>query len=286
MCLIFMMIIRCLRKQAIIQRLEWDLSTVTAADYTVEMDVKPKAYHAWLDNVYNVSGGPKDRGIAPVTAFKDDMILEIETKLSDAMESRRTDNLAFSRKSTRSRLVDVASDESKIQVADVIFAYDNSKMIHLLRARGNDILHLKFDKMREKDKQIDELINTEFIKLTEPVSAFIIFEEEDGILIALEESEKNKKATVLGMPMKFTQASQPTNIIWENRHFTNCERTIRGIIVTIITIILLGLSFWAIVLTQAKALSVDSTFPPTTDCDQIVSSYGDNLETFAGYEWE
>jgi len=66
-------------------------------------------------------------------------------------------------------------------------------MIHLLRARGNHILNLKFDKMRETDKKIDELINTDFRKLTEPVSAFVIFEEEDGVLIALEQSKNNKK---------------------------------------------------------------------------------------------
>lgn len=45
--------------------------------------------------------------------------------------------------------------------------------------------------MREKEKEIDHLVDTEFKKLTEPVDAFIIFEEEDGILIALEESKNS-----------------------------------------------------------------------------------------------
>lgn len=69
--------------------------------------------------------------------------------------------------------------------------------------------------------------------------------------------------------MKFKQATEPTNIIWENRHFNNFQRLIRGIIVCVITVILLALSFWAIVLTQKEALAVDSTFPPTTDCVEI-----------------
>jgi len=113
-----------------------------------------------------------------------------------------------------------AEDIAKVQIADIIFAYDNAKMINLLKARGNDILHMKFDKMREKEKQIDHLVDTEFKTLTEPVDAFIMFEEEDGILIALEESKKGNYQ-LMGQPMKLKQAVEPTNIIWENRHFSN-----------------------------------------------------------------
>jgi len=69
--------------------------------------------------------------------------------------------------------------------------------------------------------------------------------------------------------MKFSPATEPTNIIWENRHFTNTQRLIRGLIVSFIVIVLLGLSFWAIIVTQRAAISVDSTFPATTDCTEI-----------------
>jgi len=52
---------------------------------------------------------------------------------------------------------------------------------------------------------------------------------------------------------------------------------VRGVIVAAITVVLLALSFWAIILTQKKALEVDSTFPPTTDCTSIDESYGSQL---------
>lgn len=60
--------------------------------------------------------------------------------------------------------------------------------------------------MREKEKKIDQLIDTEFKKLTEPVDAFIIFEEEDGFLIALEVSKAGNR-TLMGQPMKLNPAT-------------------------------------------------------------------------------
>lgn len=89
-----------------------------------------------------------------------------------------------------------------------------------MKKRGTAIANLKFDEMRKVEAEIDVLINEEFEKLTEPVGAFIIFEEEDGIIIALEESKNNPDAKLLGQKMNFKPATEPTNIIWENRHIT------------------------------------------------------------------
>lgn len=68
------------------------------------MDITPAGYQKWRDEIFTIEGGPKSRGIAPMTAFKDDLIEDIETKLSDAMEEKRAGNYAFSRKSTRSKV--------------------------------------------------------------------------------------------------------------------------------------------------------------------------------------
>lgn len=84
------------------------------------------------------------------------------------------------------------------RIADVIFAYDNKNLINLLKARGAAIANLKFEEMREVEAKIDVIINEEFEKLTEPVSAFIIFEEEDGVIAALDLSEYDPDAEMLG----------------------------------------------------------------------------------------
>lgn len=68
--LIFLLILRNLRTATKIKRLEWDLSTVTAADYTVQMPINKKAYLKWREEVYNAPDGPFTKGIAPMTAYK------------------------------------------------------------------------------------------------------------------------------------------------------------------------------------------------------------------------
>lgn len=60
----------------------------------------------------------------------------------------------------------------------------------------------------------------DFDALTVPTAAFITFEEEDGKILAL----KTETAKMLvGAPMRFKNASEPTDIIWENRHFTRAD---------------------------------------------------------------
>lgn len=59
----------------------------------------------------------------------------------------------------------------------------------------------------------------------------------------------------------------------------------RLIFVTVVTGILLTLSFWIIFLTQAKAIQVSGVFPPTTDCVDIEADYASSLEEYAAYEY-
>lgn len=76
--------------------------------------------------------------------------------------------------------------------------------------------------MREKETAINDLLKDEkkFKELIEPVSAYIIFCEEDSKILALK-NRSNK--LILGKLLKFKDASEPTDIIWENRHFTKAD---------------------------------------------------------------
>ena len=73
--------------------------------------------------------------------------------------------------------------------------------------------------MREQDEVVNNLF-MEFDKLTVPVSAFITFEEEDSKIVAL---RNNSQKILLGQTMKFVDASEPTDIIWENRHYSKWD---------------------------------------------------------------
>jgi len=84
--------------------------------------------------------------------------------------------------------------------------------------------------MRAVEKEISALLKDEehFKKFTTPVDAFITFEEEDGGIIAQEfeaqftftGKREPAKAQFMGDDLFLEECTEPTNIIWENRHFT------------------------------------------------------------------
>lgn len=72
----------------------------------------------------------------------------------------------------------------EVKIADIVFAFNNARLIQLLRVRGQHIMFQRYDKMREVEAQISELKNENFNELVRPVDAFITFEEEDGLIVA------------------------------------------------------------------------------------------------------
>jgi hypothetical protein len=137
----------------------------------------------------------------------------------------------------------------KINIALVTFAFDNSVLINLLKQRGLAIKFEKFDLMRKINKQIDELKSEGIEQYTRPVSAFLTFENEEGLNRCLnynetvEDPKYDHYKHMLGEELAIDEASEPTDIIWENRSFTSWERLIRTFIVVGIVFLLLCGSF-------------------------------------------
>lgn len=52
-CLAFMITVYFLKKNSKIKNLEWDVSTITAGDYTVEYQINEDAYKHFLTTQYN-----------------------------------------------------------------------------------------------------------------------------------------------------------------------------------------------------------------------------------------
>lgn len=69
---------------------------------------------------------------------------------------------------------------SEVKIADIVFAFNNSELIKLLKTRGNHIMYTRYDKMREVEAEISRLKNERFKEWTRPVAAFVTFEEEDA----------------------------------------------------------------------------------------------------------
>ena len=80
-------------------------------------------------------------------------------------------------------------------------------------------MYNRYDEAREIEKKIVDLKDNDMDKLIRPVDAFITFEEEDGKIVADSYEHDPKHETFfLGKRLEFIEATEPTNIIWENRH--------------------------------------------------------------------
>lgn len=125
--------------------------------------------------------------------------------------------------------------------------------------------------MREQDEVVNELFQ-DFDALTVPTSAFITFEEEDGKILAL---KTNSDKRLLGQSFRFQGASEPTDIIWENRHFTPTQRLKKSIVVYLIITLLLVGSFVVIFIFSDISAKALNKYPIIADCDTALINYDD-----------
>ena len=254
---------------------EWDVKTITAGDYTCELTISQGMWDTFCNDIYNNLGGK-----TKIASFRDYIQNELEERLT--------------------RLPDLGYEDpppDRIKIAMISFAFDNSELINLLRSRGQAIKFEKYDKMREINKKIDDLKSDPITltKLNRPVTAFLSFENEEGINRCKEYNEAvtndpqfSDIKTFLGEEMEIEDASEPTDIIWENRHFTYGQRLKRAIIVIFIVCILLMISFVIIFLFSKESASLSFKYSSSYDCEETYSDYNDNeaiLEKLAFQEY-
>lgn len=77
-CCLFTIFTRWLYFKGKLNQVEWDMATITAADYTVEMRIKPKPYKAWFEQEYMKPGGDHSKEIPPLMSLKKHFINVIE----------------------------------------------------------------------------------------------------------------------------------------------------------------------------------------------------------------
>ena len=102
------------------------------------------------------------------------------------------------------------------------FAYNNAGLIGLLKQRGAAIKGGNFKKVKEIEDKINEVKNTNLDHYTRPVFAFLTFENEGGYEVG--RKYESDETALLECKINIKEATEPTDIIWENRHFTEEER--------------------------------------------------------------
>ena len=205
--LIFTITIRYLYQGGKMKQIDWDMATVTAGDYTVELPIVKEGYLDWKQNNYKQANGDFENEVSPALSLKTWLAKEIETALDTYVAGNHSPD--YSNEQAKAEL-------GNCKIADIVFSFNNKKLILALRARGQKIAANDFDGMRAEDVKVQKLFE-EFDELTIPTSAFITFEKDDFKQIALDQTSATE---ILLENMEFKDASEPTDIIWENRHFT------------------------------------------------------------------
>ena len=148
--------------------------------------------------------------------------------------------------------------------------------------------------MAKMDEAINKLKNERLDEITTPCSVFMTFESEEGVNRALDlhrqatefEGKAHLEKWLNGEhEIEIQPASEPTDIIWENRHITPRQRICRSIMASLVVWALLGLAFWAIFI--CAQFSVKNLLKyPAVDCDAITELQTESeLMRSAMVEW-
>ena len=127
--------------------------------------------------------------------------------------------------------------------------------------------------------------------MTRPTSAFITFENDLSKLLAAPADdrtrrERNATRKILGESLKFKNASEPSDIIWENRHIEPRTRTVREVVVTLVIGLALLLSFAVVFAGRKAQANVYAKYPVPASCAPFYDNYGAALEGFAVMDYD
>lgn len=86
---LFTVSLRHLYQGGKIKQLEWDMSTVTAGDYAVELKISSDAYRNWYNHeYYNKKGSDYEKNIAPAHSLTRFLTKEIEDELTQQLRKK------------------------------------------------------------------------------------------------------------------------------------------------------------------------------------------------------
>ena len=259
--------LRFFRRKTKIDYKEWDMDTVTATDYAVECKITSDMYHKFKQEFEVRLTMPRYEN------HKDEeysLMYEFKQALRRSLEHQLT------------ALPAVGKELNKIEVAEINFSFNNTEVIKLLAERGDALKYGKVVRAREIEEKLGNMKAELYEEHSVPLSAFVIFEEEEGAHRALE-SERGS-VNFYDEPLKFKRPSEPSDIIWENRHTPIMKWIYRALIVSLILLLLLAATFALIYFLKTW---VTKEQYGNTNCSEIYKIYPNHnaLKKYAIKEW-
>ena len=127
-CIFYRCVLYFLRTTASINYKLWDINTVTAADFTIEIDIPEIIWKKWIKRGMKLS-------------FKEYLREQLQPQI-DALPVVLNDK----------------SINSDTRIACIFFAYSNSDLIDKLKVRGDDLINGNLQKMTKTESQINKMI--------------------------------------------------------------------------------------------------------------------------------
>lgn len=191
-------------------------------------------------------------------------------------------------------------EDVEIRIANITFAFANEELLGLLKKRGGYVASGKLHKVPELNEKIDTLCKANKAEYTRPVTAFVTFERQEGkdrclkyfadpkttknieVVDAVQNpgqvSEEQRvleevEKVLLRENIYCYSASEPSDILWENRHVTWKRRKINQMVVFCLSAIFLILMFFLFVWMKSLAVTNMFRYPATTNCASIQSIF-------------
>jgi len=113
----------------------YDVETVSAADYTVEMEIKKDLYDKAIERDKTIHNEPD------AVYFREWLTKEIEQRLS-RMPQQGPEHMA-------------GNGRQGTHVVNITFTYENAEMINLLRERGEKIKESEWEEAKKVEEKMD-----------------------------------------------------------------------------------------------------------------------------------
>jgi len=133
--LVFLVVIFYMKKMAILDFQMWDMKTLTASDFTVEMTVTEALWNQFIVNLANHKDElPMGKAAPDHKTHKGLPVVTFEAFLEEKLTAKLNK-------------VPAVNKECDITIANITFGFDNPKLLNELVARGGIITSGKLEKL-------------------------------------------------------------------------------------------------------------------------------------------
>lgn len=150
--------------------------------------------------------------------------------------------------------------------------------------RGRLLENARFDEIKGVEDEINRMLLKDADRFQVPIYAFVIFTNQEAyercqnyLQAEINGSINSEKVPfqILGEPAVFQEATEPTNIIWENLEVSKAECRRRKSIAYLVIAIFICLVFLLFTFLKSASAKNKMKYPPTTDCAGIQRMFAD-----------